>query len=191
MTTETEYKPHVTVTKQGGRGVTHGALSEYTGLVHVKPGKAPELDAALKRFHERFRKAPMSAIQQIGLQDMRHVIFDNGTRMAWVLAFDTDWDNYIDDAIAIMGLEHWLDFLQYIEEYTPATGQSNKSIKDFLQSAQSQASGFSRTFPDPSIRQLRRALEVTKSFDKVLDKPGAAETLKNPMLKPLLDLPSD
>ena len=190
MTTEIAYKPHVTVTKKGGKGVTHGAVSEYTGFVHVKPGKAADLDAALKRFRERFRKAPMSAIQQIGLQDMRHVIFDDGTRMAWVLAFDTDWDNYIDDAIAIMGLEHWLDFLQYIEEYTPAVGGSNKSIKDFLQSAQSPASGFSRAFPDPTIGQFRHALEVTKAFDNVLDQPEAPEALQAPVLKPLLDLAS-
>ena len=119
MSTENAYKPHVTVTKKAGKGTNHGAVSEYTGFVHVKPGKASQLDAALNRFHERFRKAPISAIQQIGLQDMRHVIFDDGNQMAWVLAFDTDWDNYIDDAIAIMGMEHWLDFLQYIEEYTP------------------------------------------------------------------------
>jgi len=190
VTIETEYEPHVTITKKGGMGVTHGAVSEYTGFVHVKPGTAPQLDAALKRFHERFRKAPMSKIQQIGLQDMRHVIFDNGTRMAWILAFDTNWDNYIDDAIAIMGIEHWLDFLQYIEEYTPAAGTHGKSIKDFLQSAQSLASGYSRAFPDPSIGQFKRALEVTKAFDKALDQPGAVEALKNPALKPLLDLAS-
>jgi hypothetical protein len=190
MTTETAYKPQVTVTKKAGKGTTHGVVSEVTAFVHVKPGKAAELDAALKRFHERFRRAPLGAVQKFGVHDMRHVIFDNGTRMAWIVAFDTDWDPYVDDAVALLGLDNWLDFLQYIEEYSPEAAQSSKGIKDFLQSGQEPASGFSRAFPNLTIGQIKKGQELTAAFEQVLEQPGALEALQNPALKPLLDMAS-
>ena len=34
-----------------------------------------------------------------GLRDVRFVIFDNGRRMLFATAFETDWNNYIDDAV--------------------------------------------------------------------------------------------
>ena len=110
----------------------------------------------------------MGAIQKFGVQDMRHVIFDNGTRMAWIVAFDTDWDPYVDDAVALLGIDNWLDFLPYIEEYTPEAGQSSKAIKDFLQIGQAPASGFSRTFPNLTVGQIRKA---ERSVEGV--RPGA------------------
>src|SRR5262245_66431159 len=82
------------ITKKGGKGMTHGVVSEVSASLAVKPGHTEELRAGLERFHARVRNAPFWALQKIGIRDMRHVIFDNGTRLLWITAFNTDWDPY-------------------------------------------------------------------------------------------------
>jgi hypothetical protein len=178
-------------TRKGGKGATHGLVSEISAFLTIKPGETEELRAGLLRFHERTRRAPFSKLQQIGIQDMRHVIFDNGTRLCWITAFDTDWDPYIDDAVDILGAGSWKDWLEHTVEYDgDRDGVSSASIKRFIQSGQVKATGFFRTFPDLTIGQINKGQELTKAFDKVLDQPGALEALQNPVLKPLLDLAS-
>ena len=77
---------------KSGRGATHGVVSELTAFLDVEPGKADELREGLKRFHIRVRNAPWDVVQKIGIVDMKHVVFDDGTRLCWNTAFDTDWD---------------------------------------------------------------------------------------------------
>jgi len=43
-------------------------------------------------------------------------------------------------------------------------------------------------YPEPTVKQVWRALAVSAAFDQVLDNPDAAEPLQHPALKPLLDL---
>jgi hypothetical protein len=179
------------ITKKAGKGSTHGLVSEISAFLTIKPGETEELRAGLLRFHERARRAPFPALQQIGIQDMRHVIFDDGTRLCWITAFDTDWDPYIDDAVDILGAGSWRDWLEHTVEYdADRDGASSASIKRFIQSGQVKATGFFRTFPDLTIGQIRKGQELTKAFDQVLDQPGALEALRNPVLKPLLEMAS-
>ena len=51
-----------------------------------------------------------------GLRDVRFVIFDNGKRMLFATAFETDWNNYIDDVVLIVGMPYFLDWTQHLEE---------------------------------------------------------------------------
>jgi len=175
------------ITKKGGKGMTHGVVSELSAFLAVKPGHTEELRAGLERFHAHVRNAPFWALQKFGLTDMRHVIFDNGTRLLWITAFDTDWDPYIDDAIDLIGLESWKDWLQHTVEWTDSDGASYATIKKFLQRGQVRATGFFRTFPDMTVGETKKAIELMKTFEQVLDQPGALEALQQPVLKPLLD----
>ena len=90
-----------------------------SAFLHVKPGETEELRAAIGRFQARLRNAPKEYMVKFGLVDMRHVIFDNGTRLCWITAFDTDWDPYIDDSITTLGLATWIDWAQHTVEYDP------------------------------------------------------------------------
>ena len=46
-------------------------------------------------------------------------------------------------------------------------------------------------YPEPTVKQVWQALALQKTFEQVLDTPGAAEALQHPALKPLLDLAAD
>jgi hypothetical protein len=50
---------------------------------------------------------------------------------------------------------------------------------------------FILAYPEPTVKQVWKALALQKAFQQVLDTPGAAEALQQPALKPLLDMAAD
>ncbi|MCV2487998.1 hypothetical protein OF117_01365 [Geodermatophilus sp. YIM 151500] len=182
-----------TTTVKSGRGARHGVVSEVTAFLTVKPGEADELRAGLVRFHERVRRAPWQEVVKIGIVDMRHAVFEDDTRLLWITSFDTDWDPYIDDAVAIIGIENWQDWLRHTVEYSssPEAFRDAAAVKRSLQAAQVPATGFYRAIPDLTLAQVEKGRRIREAFERVLDDPRAAEALQHPALKPLLDEAAD
>jgi hypothetical protein len=87
----------------------------------------------------------------------------------------------------LLGVDNWKDWLQHTVEYKPEHGADSRSIKAFLQSAQVPATGFYRAIPDLTLTEIKKGQRVKAALDKVLDQPGAAEALQQPIFKPLLD----
>jgi hypothetical protein len=182
----------VASTKKSGKGLRHGVASEVSAYFHVKPGHEAELRAAIDRFQGALHKAPPELIQRFGLQDMRHVIFDGGTRLNWATSFETDWEPYIDDSVQTFGIEKWYDWFQHCEECPGNFLElSGKLLRDFIQSGQVQAAGFFKTISAKTIPELRKAERVKEALDKVLEQPEASTLLQHPALKPLLDEAAD
>ena len=182
----------VVLTKKSGKGKRHGVVSEVSAYFHVKPGHTEELRAAIDRFQQKLHNAPIELNLRFGLQDMRHVIFDNGTRLNWATSFETDWEPYIDDSVATMGLKTWYDWFQHCEECPENFMElSGKSLRDFIQSGQVQAQGFFKTISDKTLVELRKGLRVRQALDQVVDNPAALALLQQAPLKPLLDEAAD
>lgn len=182
----------VTKTKKSGVGRLHGVVSEVSAFFHVKPGHETALREACDRFQARLRNAPLDYMQRFGLQGMRHVIFDNGTRFYWETLFDTDWEPYVDDSVATLGIKTWYDWFQHCEECPDNLVQlSAQGLRDFIQSAQIQSAGFFVTLSTKTIGQLRKAIRVQEALEKVLEQPEASTLLQHPALKPLLDEAAD
>lgn len=178
----------VTLSKKSGKGLSHGVSSELTAYFTVRPGHEQALREAILRFKEKAQPGDKTVFEKVGLRTQRHVIFDNGTRLMWSTAFDTDWDPYIDDAIAIFGADGWVDWMQHTEEHSAELGTSNAQIKEFLQSAQAPAVAFFDAFSSYTLSQIKHALILQQAFEHMLDDPTAAQALQHPALKPLLDL---
>jgi hypothetical protein len=190
MEIEMTQQTYETTTKSG-RGSRHGVVSEVSAFLHIKPGEVEELRAAIGRFQARLRNAPREYMVKFGLVDMRHVIFDNDTRLCWITAFDTDWDPYIDDSVNTLGLHTWIDWAQHTVEYDPEVLTGPAGVKVWIQGAQIPADGFFRAVPDMTLGEVTKAERVRAAFDQVLDDPRAAEVLQNPVLKPLLEEAAD
>lgn len=176
-----------TTTVKSGKGSRHGVVSELSAFLAIKPGEADELRAGLERFHARVRKAPWEVIAKIGIVDMKHVIFDDGTRLCWNTAFDTDWDPYIDDSITTLGIDTWVDWAQHTTEYDAEQLSTLAGVKKWIQSAQIPADGFFRAVSNLTLGEVKKDERLRTAFEKVLDEPGALEALQQPVLKPLLD----
>ena len=118
------------ITTKSGKGNSHGVVSEVSAYLTVKPGHEEEARAASLRFGELLKKSKWEDIQKTGLRDARLVIFDNGHRLMFASGFETDWDPYVDDAILVVGIQHFLDWMQHTEEAEELVASVKSLVKD-------------------------------------------------------------
>jgi hypothetical protein len=225
-TSQTKDKPtwqpdkSIQFVKKSGKGIQEGVISELTTLFEIKPGKEEEVRAGVKRFADYIRKAPLEATVHTGLRSSRHVVFNNGRHLMWLTTFENEWEPYIEDAVIVIGIERFLDWMQHttasdkvdawvrdaggIDTLRAAAGSfltdparekaarmSTGGLKDVINSVQFPAAAYFDPLADLTHPQIRKAVKVNEAFQKVLDNPDAAQALRQPALKPLLDLASE
>jgi hypothetical protein len=185
----------VALSKKSGKGTSDRQVSELSAFYTIKPGHAEQLDAAIQRFgHVTDNLDPKKRLQ-IGLRELRFVIFDNAQRLLFSVSFETDWDPYIDDGIAFIGLEPYVDWLQHLVEYPYSddgiTTATNAEVKQMLQQYQVPATWFHDVLAGKMMTEYIKANNVEHAFEQVLANPGAAEALQHPAMKPLLEQAAD
>jgi hypothetical protein len=199
------------VTTKSGKGNVSGVVSELSTFWTVKPGQEEGLRAGIQKFMNRVASLPPEVNMRTGLRDVRFVIFDNGKRMLFATAFETNWDPYIDDAVLIVGMPYFQEWTQYLEEgkriedWVESAGitkldvndpalqdiykQSGHVFKAILQEQQVPAEAYSNSLGAYAMPQGTKFARVEEAFQTVLDDPAGAEALQAaPALKPLLDL---
>jgi hypothetical protein len=205
---------------KSGKGMIHGVISELTSFWEVRPGHEDELRAAVQQFVGALQAAPLSETMKTGLRDLRFVIFDGGKRLLFATTFETDWDPYIEDALIVVGVDNFIDWMQHTTAYEKVAAWVNEAggveklragrgswetdtareksvrmssagLKQIVLSVQTPAASYFNTVSDLTNPQIRKAQQVEQAFQQVLDSPGAAEALQQPALKPLLELAAD
>jgi hypothetical protein len=199
---------------KSGKGIRDGVVSELAAFFHVKPGHEEQARAACARFADALRAVPQLDTQKTGLRDSRHVLFGDGG-LLWATTFETDWDPYLDDAMALIGVDLFIDWMVHTEEATELTAwlesaggpaalssssmeerkktvaQFGGGLKRIIQSVQAPASGYFNALGGYTVPQVKKAERVEQAFQKVLDDPAAEQALEQPALKPLLDEAAD
>ena len=195
--------------KQAGKGLSDGVTSELAAYFDVIPGHQEELLAAVQRFTEAVRDLdPKSGIRS-GLRDTRHVIFDDGFRLSWCVTFEGEWDACVDNALLVIGVGHFLDWLRHtaqgeefvawvtavggtekFDENDPEVEETVKKIsvqlQMILQSVQAQAVAYFNPLGSLTMLQIIKAQRLERAFQQVVGNPIAAGALRDPALKPLL-----
>ena len=203
------------ITKKAGRGTSDGVISELTTFWDVLPGHghADEARAAGQRMVDAIHGLDPATSASTGLRDARLAVSSDDRTLLFATAFETEWDHYIDDAILVVGVGVFLDWMQHtvqgqeIVEWAKASGAENfaqgdpewealmrkatSRLKAILQSTQSQATGYFNALSGLTLPQFDRQQRVNRAFEQVLDDPAAAEALQHPALKPLLELAAD
>lgn len=193
---------NTTQNKKSGKGMSQGVVSELSTFFTVRPGHEQEMCAAVERFNAWLREMGPDLHLKIGLREWRQVLFDNGKRLMLITSFETDWDPYIDDALQVLGVERFMDWLKHTVEAAAhmeelqALGAAFKRgdtagappfIKALLQAAQTPATAYIDVLSDQTVPQIRKAQRVERAFQQVLDNPAAAQALDNPALQPLVE----
>ena len=173
------------------KGLKAGATrNEFTILAKLKPGRG---EVIRKQFAELERTPGDRNPQYYGgpwwnrtlavgsLHEARSVLIDNDTRYVFTTSFDGDWDTYIEDFAAAK-----LFFDEYYQHLEDWPGISSPAAKDWFQAHQVEALHYFSAY-DASVQEVRRALDLQKAFQQVLDDPAAAKALAHPALKPLLN----
>ena len=129
------------------------------------------------------------AFQEIGtLHEFRWVMFDNDRRMMFASVFDGTWEKYVQDfGSSVVG--QIIDRnLQHVEGWV---GIHDPRASERLLGYGVPAVQYAAAYPEPSVKEVWKALDVQKAFEQALNDPNAAEALQHPALKPLLEQAAD
>jgi hypothetical protein len=198
---------------KSGLGVADGVVSELASFWTVKPGETEQLREAVAAFAAHLREMSVEDSMKTSLRDSRHVIFDNGTRLLWATTFEADWDPYFDDALLIVSVEHFLEWIKHTVEgeavvkwYKDSGGddlfamdksdpkfiegalQVSGALKAIVQSVQTPASGYFNLMGyhfGLTQPQIQRNMQLREALDEVLEHPQAEEALEQPAMAPL------
>jgi hypothetical protein len=169
------------------KGLQVGPRSEFFAIGDVIPGHEETLRQTLARhFGEPHIQ---QAINQIGtLHEARFVLLDGDTRLVFASSFDGPWDVYIDDFARTDIGRAFDETWGHVQGYP---GVKSPSVKEWFKDHTVVAGNFVAAYPEPTVKQVLKALAVQKAFQQVLDTSGAAEALAHPALKPLLEQAAD
>jgi hypothetical protein len=161
-----------------------GSRTAFTFFVNVLPGHEQTLRELIAS--NQGNPEGDKAIKEIGtLHEFRWVLFDNDRRLMFCSAFDDSWDKYIQD-FASTAIGEMIDRnLQHVEGWV---GIKDPRASQWLLEHAVPAVYYNCAYPQPSVKQIWRALAEHQAFQQVLDTPSAAEALQQPALKPLADL---
>ena len=201
------------LTKKSGKGTTDGVISELATFWDILPGHAEEISAASKRLTDAIHGLDPATSAATGLRDARLVVFNEGRQLLFATTFESEWDPYIDDAVLVVGVAAFLDWLQHTvqgqevvawakesgadkfaqgdPEWETLMRKATSRLKAIFQANQSPAAGYFNALSGLTLPQFDRQQRVERAFEQVLDDPAATEALQHPALKPLLELAAD
>ena len=165
-------------------GPKHGSRTGFTAFLNVLPGHEQALRELIAE-DEAQPETVEEALRQIGtLHEFRWVLFDNDRRLMFASAFDGTWEKYIQD-FASSAIGEIIDRnLQHVEGWV---GIHDPRASECLLSYAVPAVQYAAAYPEPSVKEVWKALALQTAFEQVLDDPTAAEALQHPALKPLLE----
>ena len=178
------------------KGLKSGVYNEFAAFLTVRPGHLQQLKEELsKRFpteHNPNAMIPRELLLKVGNCHVKHYLFDNEQRLALILSFNQSFDKYFDDFFTAAGVENFYSWLQHCSEIPEELAKMTiPQIKDAVGGIQTQAYDYIEAVPDATIREIAKAQKLMKAFQQVLDNPDAAQALKHPALKPLLEQAAD
>jgi hypothetical protein len=171
-------------------GLQVGPTSEFSLFFRVKPGQGESLRRALRDLQDTPGYRPGDYGMAIAtIHEARFVLFDDDTQLAFITSFDGPWDAYMEDFFTSGPTLALFDVIfRHVEGYEGLPDR--EALKAFILGAQETAAAYQRNYGG-TVKEIRKALRVNEAFQRVLDDPGAAEALQQPMLKPLLDEAAD
>ena len=171
-----------------------GVVNAFHTVWEVKPGHAEQLRQAIGRFKAGL-VARIDMFINVTVHQATLLMFDNDRRFYFDVSFDMEWDSYMDDVFKQSGngiLHH--DVLQHCVGGAdmPQNVWTSADLKNMIQAHRVyETVAFAVTLPDMTLGESLKARSLLRAFQQVLDNPAAAQALKDPALKPLLDLAAD
>ncbi len=175
-------------TKPKRPGKRQGPTSELTTFFKVKKGEEKQLREKLEALDRKPLAERQSAGLKIGtLHEARWVLFDNDTRFMFCTSYDGEWDPYIEDFAA--EFQPTFDYIFVHCEGYPEGGIRDPRAKDYVVQQQETAVLYNRFF-DATVKDIRKALALQESFNRLLDAPEFRKALESPALKALRETPA-
>ena len=140
----------------------------FTIIARVIPGRAETIRNYGINLSKAVEGSP-HVLAVLKLHYLRWVLFDNDTRFMYQGIFDTDFDKYTEDAIAIFSNTGLNTVFENLEGF-PADWKTNApAFIKFVRDHQCNSFMEYAEYPYVSADEIKKALKVKASFEEMLD----------------------
>ena len=140
----------------------------FTIIANVKAGRAEAIRAYGQRLATALESDPY-VLAPLKLHYLRWVLFDDDTRFMYQGIFDTDFDKYTEDAVALFGATGLKTVFENLEGF-PADWQTNApAFVKFVREHQCPSFLEYGEYPYVSAEEIKKALKLKVAFSNMLD----------------------
>src|SRR4051794_23215738 len=140
----------------------------FTLIAHVKPGTADAVRAHGITIANAIKEQP-DYLAPLKLHYLRWVLFDNDTRFMYQGIFDTDFDKYTDDAVALFNKAGLNTVFENLEGF-PADWKTNpEAFIKFVREHQAPSFIEYGEYPYVSADEIKKALRIKNALSEMLD----------------------
>ena len=140
----------------------------FTIIAKVKPGRADTIRSYGYRLAEALEADPY-ALAPLKLHYLRWVLFDNDTRFMYQGIFDTDFDKYTEDAIALFTQSGVNTVFEHLEGFPMDWKTNSEAFVKFVRDHQCPSFVEYGEYPYVSADEIKKALRIKNAFSEMLD----------------------
>ncbi len=140
----------------------------FTIIAKVKPGRAD----ALRSYGERLAKAlepNPEILAPLKLHYLRWVLFDNDTRFMYQGIFDTDFDKYTEDAVALFKKTGIDTAFEHLEDFPMDWKTNTDAFVRFIRDHQCPSFLEYGEYPYFTADEIKKALKMKAALAEALE----------------------
>ena len=140
----------------------------FTIIANIKPGRADVIRGYGAGIVKALEGDP-TALAPLKLHYLRWVLFDNDTRFMYQGIFDTDFDKYTEDAVALFRATGIDTVFENLEGF-PADWKTNpEAFTKFVREHQCPSFLEYGEYPYVTADEIKKALKVKQALSEMLD----------------------
>src|SRR5437870_12227984 len=140
----------------------------FTLIAKVKPGKAEAVREYGVKLSKELEKDP-HLLAPLKLHYLRWVLFDNDTRFMYQGIFDTDFDKYTEDAIALFTKTGINTVFENLEGFPTDWKTNPEAFIKFVRDHQCPSFIEYGEYPYVTADEIKKALRIKNAFSEILD----------------------
>src|SRR5947208_2288002 len=140
----------------------------FTIVANLKPGRAKAMREYGRRLEQALKSDP-HILAPLKLHYLRWVLFDNDTRFMYQGIFDTDFDKYTEDAIALFGKAGVNTVFENLEGFPMDWKTNPDAFIKFVRAHQCPSFIEYGEYPYVTADEIKKALRVKNAFSEIFD----------------------
>jgi hypothetical protein len=140
----------------------------FTIIASVKPGRAEAIRAHGQTLAKGL-EADATVLAPLKLHYLRWVLFDNDTRFMYQGIFDTDFDKYTEDAVALFGKTGIDTVFENLEGFPSDWKTNPEAFVKFVREHHCPSFLEYGEYPYVTADEIKKALKIRNALSEMLD----------------------
>jgi hypothetical protein len=140
----------------------------FTIIANVKPGRADIIRSYGPKIVQALEGSP-DVLAPLKLHYLRWVLFDNDTRFMYQGIFDTDFDKYTDDAVALFRATGINTVFENLEGFPADWKTNSEAFIKFVREHQCPSFMEYGEYPYVTADEIKKALKIKSALSEMLD----------------------